>query len=191
MRVRFFVLAAAALLGACHTASYYRGNENSPYYVVPAGARITVNQELPIAPGQLRVFMQNGRILPNSAVEHLYPYCNLELRALSDAPRTVQPDELVVLRTVQHEFQGGTAESGALLYAAAGIGAGYGMRLGSIQSGGPVEETFRTIMDVRSEKQPQIRRLTCTQWGYQGIDRHVTIAEIRRTLGDLMTLHTP
>lgn len=186
MRIRLFVLAAAAALGACQT-DRYQGNENSPFYPVPAGSRFTVNKELPVPAGQLRVFVQNGKVLTNAGVEHLYPYCNVELRDLSDGPRTIQPDELLVTRTVQHEFQGGTAESGQIFLA--GLGAGFGMRLGSMGgNGGPVEETFATIMDVHSEKQPQIRRVTCTQWGYQGIDRHVTIAEIRHTLGDLMTL---
>lgn len=184
MRVHLFVLAAAALLGACQTTSY-QGDENSPFYAVPTGSRLIVNRDLPIASGQLRVFIQDGRVLSNSEVQHRYPYCSVELRDLSDGPRTVGPDELVVTRTLQHEQQGLMANNGGVVYA----------RLGFLQQiemggppGGPTEATFATIMDVRSDKQPQVRRVTCSQWGYQGFDRHVTIAEIRHTLGDLVTL---
>jgi len=185
MRVMLIPLAIVALLSGCQTVSY-EGNENSPYYVVPAGSRLTLNRELTIPARELGVFLQDGRVPPSTEVKHYYPYCRFELYSLSDQARTVMPDELTIVKSVQHMMDGTTGAVGPVLYAQLSFGLRANM---SGDHGGPSIHVFATRMDLRSAKQPDIFRLVCAQWGYPATDRHLTIAEIRRALGELSTLH--
>src|SRR5947207_102777 len=98
-----FVLTSIVLIG-CQTS--YRGNESSPLYVVPAGSHVLLNQNLPIAADRLGVYVQFGRAVSNAAeVQQIYPFCKFELVHLSDAARTVAPDDMTVTKTVQQEIQ--------------------------------------------------------------------------------------
>jgi hypothetical protein len=47
---------------------------------------------------------------------------------------------------------------------------------------------FRTILDLRSERQPQVRWLTCQQWADPALGQHVTIREMRAALGEIFTI---
>lgn len=183
MRARIACAALAAMLSACQT---YAGNENSPYYVVPAGSRLTLQQELTIPPDELSVFIQNGRVLRNAEVQHYYPFCKFELYQKSATQRTVRPDEITITRAMQQRRQTGAfTDAGALHFA----------RLSLAQDEDDGDDgqiqSYTTRMNLRSEKQPDIFRLTCAQWAYPGDigDRHLTIAEIRRTLEPVFALH--
>lgn len=176
--------ALAALLSSCQTPSY-RGNENSPYYVVPTGSRLTLSQALTIPPGELAVYMQNGRVLRNAEVLHDSPFCKFELYGLSGAARTVQPDEMVITRSAQARSRGVAALPAPRTVAALGDF--------MLASNGdlPSIEAFSTQMDLRSDKQPDVFRLTCAQWGLPGEVQHVTVSDMRRTLTGLFTLRLP
>ncbi len=187
MRSWLTLTVLAALLVGCQTMPR-GGNENAPYYVVPAGSRLTLHQALPVQPDSLRVYIQNGRVLKNAEVQHYYPFCSLELDRLSDVARTVAPDEFLITKAVHEEFSGAIADAGPLLYARASLGRRVDQ---GGNPGGPLMVSFSTRMELRSEKQPDVRRITCAQWGYQGIDRHATVAEIRKTLEPLFTLRLP
>lgn len=178
--------ALTIVLCGCQTTSSYVGNENSPYYLVPPGSRLILQRPLTIPADQLAVYVQNGQVLPNSQVQHLYPFCKFELARLAPNPRTVQPNDIVITRTVQEIIQGAMSAAPLLARNA------FGMRADADGApSGPSIQSFSTRMELRSEKQPDIFRLTCAQWGYPGIDRHVTIAEIRRTLAGVFTLRLP
>lgn len=188
MFARLLVIAAAAVLAGCNTTPRYLGNENSPFYVVPAGSHVTVNQALTVAPEQAGVFIQNGEARRNGDVRFYDPYCRLELITLSNAARTVAPDDMVVRRSAQHTLRGTSAMAGGTQYASASILLAAD---NNDRDSGPTIQTFATRMELRSEKQPDVFRLTCAKLGYRGEDHHVTITEMRRTLGDLVTLRLP
>src|SRR6266481_359101 len=175
----FFPL--AALLAGCQTTSY-QGNENSPYYVVPTGSRLTLNQELTISPEATSVYIQNGQVMPNVQVLHYYPFCKFELYHRSDSARAVAPDTITITKSVPEEWEGPNADAGPIRYAAAGP-------MMDISPGGYVPiRTYSTRMDLRAEKNPDIFRLTCSRWGYPNMDTYPTIFEIRRTLGPIFSL---
>jgi hypothetical protein len=99
----------------------------------------------------------------------------------------VRPDEIVITRTVQEINQGASTLADTILVARNSLG----LSISDGAPSGPSIQSFSTRMELRSEKQPEISRLTCAQWGYPGIDRHVTISEIRRTLAGVFTLRLP
>lgn len=182
MRARIACAALAAVLSGCQT---YAGNENSPYYVVPAGSRLILQQELAIPPNELGVFIQNGRVLRSIEVQHYYPFCKLELYQKSTRERTVRPDEITITRAMQHRRETGAFTDAGVLHLA---------RLTLAQDDDDGDDgqiqSYTTRMELRSEKQPDIYRLTCAQWAYPGDvgDWHLTIAEIRRTLEPIFAL---
>ena len=185
MRAKVACAALAAVLSSCQT---YHGDESSPYYVVPAGSRLILQQELTIPPNELSVFIQNGRAVRKNEVQHYYPFCRLQLYRTSESARTVRPDEITITDAAQHRRQSGAlTDAGGLLVA----------RLVVAQdddrgNGGQLQSHL-TVMELRSEKQPGIFRLTCAQWSYKGDigDRHLTITEIRQTLEPLFRLRLP
>lgn len=188
MRIRISVLlAAAALLAACQSANY-QGNEDSPFFAVPPGSRLTLNQELTIPPHEVSVHIQNGRILRGSEVQQYYPYCKFELYTRSETARTILPHEMTVTRTVREETTHG-ASAGPGPAHLAQLPFGFNAILGD--QSGPSLHAFSTRMDLRSEKYPDIFRLTCTQWDFPGPGRHVALSEIRRTLEPIFTLRLP
>lgn len=183
---RSWILVLLTTLVGCQT-SYYIGNENSPFYVVPAGTRVSLNRELPIAPDRLAVFVQNGQVVTTSEMRHYEPFCRFELWTLSSAARTILPDEMIVVSAGQHVFDGAMYAEAARIHLAS-----LSVTVADQGSaGGPPLQSYLTRMKLRSEKQPDISALTCSMWGYLPEVRHVTIAEIRQTLGGVATLRLP
>lgn len=171
-----------AALAACSTG--YRGNESSPFYTVPVGSRIVLNRPLTIPSDQLGVLFQNGK--PVTRVTTYYPHCKLELRDLAGSERTVAPGEFVVTRVSRlwgHSVGAGTiqlADATRVRHLLAN----------NDKDGGPSIRAFVTFMDLGSDQQPEVSRLSCGVWGYPREDQHVSIEEIRRALGDVVTVRT-
>lgn len=187
MHYRTACVAIAAVLSGCAS---YTGDENSPYYVVPAGSRLVLQHEIKIPANQLAVFIQNGRVIPNNEVQHYYPYCKFELNSQGGATaRTVQPDEMVVTKTSQQQIKGEAALAAPrpIMVAARGRG----LRASTMDNDGKSTQIYSTRMNLRSEKQPDIFRLSCAVWDESGIGRYVSIADIRRTLAGVFTLTLP
>src|SRR5688572_15183105 len=93
---------ALLLLGGCQ-AWDYEGNENSPLYQVPVGARLTLSRDIAIPAGQVSVFIQGGRVRPFAEIDKYYPHCRFELYRLQNVGRTVRPDEFEVRRVQRQE----------------------------------------------------------------------------------------
>ena len=190
MRAQAIAVATAVLLTVgCQTASY-QGDENSPYYVVPPGTELVLNRELRFDPGQVSTHIQNGRVLSMRDVQVYDPFCKLELATRSEAPRTIAPADMTVTRSLQYRQEGTfsrlervqVAQLSNRVVAQAG---------GGEPEGGPPVYSFITRMDLRSQNQPEIFRLTCLRWAYPGMPEHITIADIRRTLDPLIALRLP
>jgi hypothetical protein len=178
---RILILASLVLaLGGCGSFSF-DGDERSPYFVVPRDSRVVLAQALTIAGGEVAVYLQDGRVMPFAKVRKYYPHCKFELYTLSAPPRTVAPDEFTVIRSLQEETHSAAA---GLIRLARRMGAA----MGDAESGGRPLVSFTTRLYLRSAQQPDVFRLSCAQWGYPPQDRHVTIAEMRQTLGGVITL---
>lgn len=177
-----------AVLAACQTASY-RGDENSPYYVVPVGTQLTLTRELQMNPDQVSVYIQYGKLLSYPAIQKYEPYCKFELFHRIESARTVVPDEISVIKAVQEESYTRFAQAGALQFAA--LSARQFAQSGGFDQGGPAIRSFTVKMDLRSAKQPEIFRMTCGRWSAYPSYEHLSIAEIRSTLNPLFTLRLP
>lgn len=169
---RLLLPVVLVLLSACATSARYEGREDSPFYLIPAGSRVTLNRDIAIAADQLAVYIQGGQLLPRPQLNSYRPYCKFELRELSPAPRTVTPDEFTVTRVRQNIFYSHAAFQ----------------RLASVDDNGTSVAVYTTIMELRSARQPEVLRLLCEQWNVPPDSHHVSIAEMRRALGGYFAL---
>jgi hypothetical protein len=176
-------LAATGLAAGCSTARY-AGDENSPFYEVPVGSRVTLTRELVIEPEQVAVFLQNGRALPWPQINPQYPHCKFEVRERRSDAQTVKPDEFAVTRVVREVTH--TVDSGRLQLA----GVGLALRVGGVDGDGASVRAFATYLYLRSERQPQVFRLGCGHWDYPGKSsaEHLSINAMRKALGEVVTL---
>ena len=107
-------------------------------------------------------------------VNPYHPYCALDLHRRMDTPQTVAAGEFTVRKISQAIIQTRRAPGAVLA-----------------SGGSPSFEIYNTILELRSEHQLQVARLTCAQWVYPPQQRHVTINEMRRALGNVFTLQLP
>ena len=169
------LLPLCLLLVACQTTGPL--DENSPFHVLPSGSRLVLKQELTIPARSAHVTLQGGRVMSDNDVNQYHPNCRLEVQDVRDTTQTVTADEFVVRRARQESH---TVALPGLKKA--------GLRKSSGTMGFFV---FRTTLDLRSERQPQVRWLTCQLWADPTFGRHVTIREMRATLGEIITIQLP
>lgn len=172
----------AALLVACQT-SAYEGNENSPFYPVPAGSTLTLTRHLTIPAEQVAAFLQGGEVVASGRINQYYPHCKFELQRRLDKAQTVQPDSFEITKVVQ-EIGHSVALDGLQL---AGVSVGIGINIGSRGDGASLQ-TYSTRMTLRSARQPGVFRLSCGQAALPHEGRHVSINEMRKALGGVFTL---
>ncbi|HEX2197733.1 MAG TPA: hypothetical protein VHG88_03805 [Burkholderiales bacterium] len=174
---RFAALLLVAGLAACETA-YKDGvpNERSTEFWVPVGSRFVLHRSLDIPPNQGSAYLQYGKLLPWYDVNQYAPYCALGLQGSAEAARRVAPDEFVVRRVSQR-----------FLYT---LAAAPGLTRASrdFQSDGMTYEVLATVMQVHSERQPEVRALTCANWILPQGRSSLTVEHIRRALGSYFSL---
>jgi len=163
------------LLTACQTAGPL--DEDSPFHILPTGSRIFLKQDLTIPAHSAGVLIQGGRVVHGKELNQYHPHCRLEVHNVRETEQTVTADEFLVRRAQQ------VTQTVALP----------GLTKTGRRSSGSTSSlfVFQTILELRSDRQPQVRWLTCTQWGDSSLGRHVTTREIRQTLGKIVTIQLP
>jgi hypothetical protein len=164
-----------ALLGGC--AHHDLGDELSPFYTPPAGSRLLLQQAVTIPAEMTGVFIQGGRAVSNREVDQYYPHCRLEVRERRETAQIVEPDEFLI-RRVRRDIEVVTNTGTEPLRRVS-------------HGGGPSFFIYRTLLDLKSERQPQVRVLICQHWGDPALDTHLSIRDIRQALGTLMVLQLP
>jgi hypothetical protein len=179
--MRLVFLAFFLFLSACQ--SWDTRNADSPYYRIPAGSTLTLSKDLNIPAGNAAVYIQNGQIAASSGQVRGYDaHCILEMRASKDAPQPVRADQFVILK-VREETRLAYADSTLL------AGNFHTTIAGNNIDGGPGQKVHSTLLDLRSERQPEVFRLTCQRWDDRSYNTTpLTVSEIRKTLSDVFTL---
>ena len=166
------------LLSACASTGSGEGWGSLP----PAGTRLTLNQDVVVPAGASRVFIQYGNVVPHRALNQPFPYCKFQLNRSRDElgrPHTIVADEFViekVYRRVDRHTAGVPRQ-----VAAAPL----------IRGGDRSAETLAVTMEIVSPRQPEVDRFVCAAWAEPDIFNFPSVAEIRRTLGDIITLTAP
>lgn len=157
MNFKRLLLALPLLFSSCHNRD--ETDENSPYFVVPAGSRLVLHQTVTVPAFAAAVYLQGGLWLPQSEISRYQPHCKFELRQPQDTPQTVAPDEFVITRTTEE-----------------------------VENQTETTQIRSRVLMLQSERQPQVSRLSCTVWQSIVEGRPVSGRELRQALGQTFTL---
>ena len=133
-------------------------DENSPYFVIPIGSRLVLHQSVTIPAFAAASYLQGGQWLPWPQVSRYHPHCKFELRQPKDLPQIVMADEFVVIRTGEET----ETQEGLQIHA--------------------------RVLELHSERQPQVWRLSCAIWQTPATGRPVSGRELHQALGNIFTL---
>lgn len=176
-------LVVVVVLGGC--AGLASTDPASPYYAYSTGWSVQLNRPLTIPPDAATVRLQYGRVVPRNGVQEQDPFCVVELNTVSDAPQTLQPGRFEVLR-VTRSISTIMARDASSSFMNAQF---------SDDDGEPTFLYYITEFRLRDAAQPNLRGMTCA-WnqmapGNRPLMRHLTLDEIRVSLGGWVTLIPP
>jgi hypothetical protein len=168
----FITVLLAACQGTLDRA--YPDKEESPFVAIPVNSKLILHEPAEVPAHLGRVFIQNGEFRPQRLVDAYYANCAFEVRTLRETNQTILPDTFVITRVRRFGNWTSTFKT---------MPAGFYL-LGD----GPSPENWSTLLDLKSEKQPDVFRMTCQHWEDPTDARHLTIRQIRQALGKIVTL---
>ena len=164
------------MLTACQSGPY---PVSSPYYRIPAGSRLIVNQAVTIPPNQARVYIQYGKVISPREKKQYYAHCWFLSRQVLTEAQVIRPDTFVITEIKKYEDI--VSDSTPIQLASLA-----GMRVDSGAAIMAIE--YSTVLSLESKTQPDIIRFVCNHWEDPLDAKHLTVAEMQKTLGDIATI---
>lgn len=165
------LLVPILLLSACAQPEIHK--YDSPYYKIPVGSSLTLNQDIIIPAGQARTLIQYGKMVAKrNQIDQYYPWCEFEVRTLNEEDQVIQPDQFRISR-LSKEFR---YSSRSIMYASLADN-DYSRLIG-----------YATVMYLQSDKQPDVYRMTCLYWTDDNLDDHLSKNQISDTMGQVFSL---
>ncbi|MDH3514774.1 MAG: hypothetical protein OEM83_07900 [Gammaproteobacteria bacterium] len=159
MNLKRLLLALPLLFSSCHGRD--ESDENSPFFVIPAGSRLVLHQAVTVPAFSAGAYLQGGSWIPWNQISRYHPYCKLELQQPMDSVQTVEPDEFVITRAREElETQEGL-------------------------------EIRARVLELSSGRQPHVHLLSCAIWQSPSGGQPVSGRELRQALGGIFTLELP
>lgn len=175
---RSMLVVVFLVLGACQSAPT-TFDESSTHYPPPPGSRFTLKQALTIQANSAHVDLQGGQAVGLSQLNQYHPYCRLDVQDVRDTPQSVQPDEFLVKRVYRQTTDVVAQRSGLV-------------RVRRVSDdGGPTFMIYRTVFELKSARQPQVRQLTCEHWDRPALGDHLSLRQIRTALGEFFSVTLP
>ena len=179
--MKTILIGLVLLLGGCE--SLESPNPASPYFAFNSGWVVRLNQPLTIPADAATVRLQYGAIVPRNSVQEHDAYCVVELNTVSPNPQTLKPGQFKVWRVTR------SVETLAAIPSFF-VKAGY-----ALDDSGPSFLYYKTEFHLRDPAQPNLRSMTCA-WDQmapsnRSLMRHLTLNEMRRALGNWITLIPP
>jgi len=170
-----FSLLAVAALSSC---SYQPPKDvNSSFYAPPVGSQLTLHRAITLPANSFYIRIQDGHIINSTwDIDTYYANCDFELRNQASVERTIQADTFNVSR-VYRDTENVMLSNPTVLAS----------RI-SVNDGGPPLVNYMTMMDLYSPRQPDVLRMSCQHWNDPNDGEHLSIIQIRKTLGALFSL---
>lgn len=165
------------LLTACSTQSL---TPDSPYYLLPAGSKLILRQALTIPPNEGRVYIQYGKVVTTKEKDDWHAHCWFLSWKVLDISQVIKPDTFVITHS-QH-LEDVVSNQSPIQYAALKTDF-------SQQDGGPMALVYTTRTTIHSATQPNIRQFACSHWEDPLDAKHLTVAQMQRTLGSIAEIH--
>lgn len=150
---------------------------NSTYYAPPVGSSLLLNSAITIPANDAHARIQNGKVVTSywMGVDAYYPNCSFELYSRAEVERVIEPDTFIITRVVR-ETENVRLQLPAVVAS------------GGVAGGGVTDTESITIMNLKSDKQPEVMRMSCQHWDDPNEATHLNIKQIRKTLDPLFTL---
>lgn len=172
-RLRWPLAAAAA---AALAIGWSAVADAGPRRLPAAGTRIQLNEPLRVPAGTARVFIQFGKVRPHRELNTYETYCKFFVprsRTELAEPYQIEADEFTVTKAQRGRDEFADA-SGAFR---------------KVRDG--TTTTLVVRMKIRSERQPMVAEFICARFGSNNFYDYPTVAEMKSTLGGLVTLTEP
>ena len=178
-----YLLIPALLLSLPGCANNTAYGPDSPYYNYPTTTTLSLEQPIEIPPESATVRLQFGRTVARNGVQEEEPHCVFEVNTVKESSQTIVPGVFLVTdiqRRIQ-TFSGMPVLPWRYAFRRTGFG----------RDDGPSHIYYITEFRLHSDKQPDVRALTCLHNQMApGIPvmRHLTLAQIRQALGSYFSL---
>lgn len=182
---RIFHLAVACCLGvpllqACGPLTVR--DEQTGAWVPIQAAVFELHHDITIPSGRARTFFQNGKQV--SHINEFKSFCQLEISTLQEYAQTVNPDRFSVTRVGRSMEE--IVDARSITLAALDT---FALGESSDDSGGPTRITQMLRFRLHSDRQPDVRSLSCGGAFDDPVDADApTMQEIAADLGDYATL---
>ena len=170
----------------------------SPYYHIPPGTRIVLNETLTIPPNSARVYLQYGKVVTPKEKDRYQANCWFLSWKLQNSPQIIHPDTFIVTQSQKNEDYvqnlSNLKFASAAVSAEVGVGVGIGISTGKhgmldpFSADTPIATEYTTDIYIQSDTQPDIRRLACSHWDDVHTGEHLTVEQMQSALGKIATI---
>lgn len=175
IRLLIYIAFTACLLSCSQIVNHSESKEDSYTYSIPVGTKLILNQTVKIKAELGRAYFQNGKILSKSEINIYYPHCSLTTNSILDYDRLIQPAQFEIYKIIDDE----EFAQGFILFASTGL---------KMSSDGPLITGLVSYYYLRTTDESDVRTLECIQWDTPYENRHLSVSEIRKSLGKILTL---
>lgn len=179
------------LISSCATGPY---PVTSPYFQIPIGSYIELNQALTVTPNRGRVYLQYGKVVTEKEKDNYQPHCWFLSWKVLETPQTINPDVFTVMRSQKDEeivrnlsnikLASNTIETSPGIETTIGKG----RNTNRIDDSAPLAVIYTTQIHIHSEKQADIRLLECSHWDDPNSGDHLTVDQMQQALGKIATI---
>lgn len=169
MKRTLLIPLVATVLSGCQSAPQ-AGGAGPLLYEAVRGRTIVLNKPVTVVANQARAYLQGGVEVTAQQVSRDSPHCEVEVRTLSPAPTVVQPDRFTVTR-IRNPEEGSE---------------GFGTAFMSAFRSGTTKYT--TEMRVKSEKQPDVLQITCSNEMDTTRGHHLTVRQFNSAVGGYLSI---
>ena len=173
--MKLYLIFAISLISLISCTDNLIRDENSFTYSIPVGSLLTLNQRVTIASNHGRIYFQNGKTTNENKINIYYPHCSLTVNTILQKEHAIHPSTFEITKIIDDEEYA----QGYMLFASSDIHLG---------SPGPLITGLVTYYHLKSLTEPDVRTLECIQWNSLYENKHLSITDIRKSLGDIFTL---
>jgi len=170
--IKFYALSVTPLLVLSVLSSCSVG-VNVSFFSEPGANQdlvLVLSQPITIPMQHVSIKIQNGQLSQGVQLDKYHANCNFELRQIVEMDTVISPD---VFSIISVNLEKSYVQAGHFYFASLS---------GMAANESPQAADMSTEFYLKSEKQPQVYRLTCSHWDDPNFPRFLSLEQINSTL---------